>query len=75
MRRDTQELRKPAPPPLPSQLVDTRVLIVDDNRPLAKTWRLLLAQFGAAVTIKGDVPSSMRAIRQHADNLHVILLD
>ena len=75
MARDIQELRKPAPPPVPQQLVGTRVLIVDDNRPLARAWSLLLAQFGAAVTIKGDVPSSMRAIQQHANDLHVILLD
>lgn len=75
MGRDIQELRKAAPPPVPNQLVDTRVLIVDDNRSLTKTWSLLLAQFGAAVTIKGDVPSAMRAIQQQANELHVILLD
>jgi len=75
MERRIQELRKPAPPPVPNQLARTKVLVVEDNRLLADAWGRLLARLGAAVTIQGDVPTAMGALRQHAKDLDVVLLD
>jgi CheY-like chemotaxis protein len=66
---------RPRTPPPPTWKGEGTLLLVDDEQSVRGVTASMAESFGFAVVVAADGEEALRLFREHADKIHVVLLD